>query len=223
MSEEEHRIPIAEIFESPQGEGNFAGAATVFVRTAHCCVGKFTGHGEREVYETCTLWDGREFVCDTDYRAQEHLTIGEIAAAVPQNRIRVTFTGGEPLMWAERLRPLCEHLESRGNPISVETSGTRAIPHWMRDYWITLAPKIGCTDAAIWRADEIKFLVDDRFAPSEAAELVARADPGALVYLQPVNDIHDVNKMHLRRCLDLQKRFPEWRISTQMHKVWNVR
>ena len=218
----ERRIPIAETFLSVQGEGLYAGCPTLFIRTAHCCVGK-AGPKDRAPYETCTLWDGRQFTCDTDYRAAGSSTARDLLAIVPPREKvqRVTITGGEPLMWD--LSELVSELTSRGQDVSIETSGVRPIAgRGLEEAWITLSPKHGVLDECLIRANEIKLLVDERFSEREAAELLSKCDLRSPVYIQPVNPVQGLDRDNLQRCLKLLKRHPDWRLSSQMHKVWEV-
>ena len=86
---EEQKYPISEIFTSPQGEGVYAGAMMTFIRLAGCTVGKPFPKEKYQsrkdpiegahnipglaVYtEKCTLYDGREFACDTTPNTGDH-------------------------------------------------------------------------------------------------------------------------------------------------------
>lgn len=90
--------PISEIFVSPQGEGVYQGTMMTFIRLAGCTVGKpfpkemyvpsqkirpdksiQNKPAEFPIYtEKCTLYDGREFACDTDYRVKERLMVEKL-------------------------------------------------------------------------------------------------------------------------------------------------
>lgn len=243
----EGTIPISEIFTSPQGEGLHAGALMTFIRTAGCSVGKpfpkeryqpdetETDLGGRPkpglpIYtEQCTTWDGRKFECDTDFRVKERLTPVQILDRVHHGgrRGRICITGGEPLI--HNLSPLIKEAFERGIRVHMETSGTIALPkdiewlylkHSMNYLWITVSPKAGVLPDMLERADEIKLLVDANFEPDKLPQNILKHP---YVYIQPINYENDISRSNLKLCLEIQERFPDWRISTQLHKVWGVR
>lgn len=232
--------PIAEMFESFQGEGVYAGTMMTFIRLAGCNVGKpyhksMYGPYEKESFlegvtttekplfpiytEKCTLYDGREFPCDTDYRVTERLDDWAIAKRVRTHH--VCITGGEPLI--HDLQPLLTQLAF--SAIHIETSGT-VYPSFLSKpenhcYWITVSPKKNVLPEMLKRANEIKFLVDEKFDP--CAEFngwspcyLASSTP---TFLQPINFEHEINVKNLKLCREIQKQYTTFRISPQMHKM----
>lgn len=234
--------PISEIFVSPQGEGEYAGALMGFIRLAGCTVGKpypkqfYSVHradlnevnisDPLPIYtEKCTLYDGREFPCDTNYKMKEKLTLNEITTRIPIDISHICITGGEPFM--HDLNPLVAAIEHRGATAHVETSGTiplrKAFPDgesdkslWEEDVWITVSPKKGILQEMVERADEIKLLIDDKFNIDNVPVSIMQHK---LVYIQPVNFEYTINAENLKRVMELQKQFPSWRVSVQLHKV----
>lgn len=244
MTESAKRYPIAECFVSPQGEGVYTGVAMAFIRFAGCTVGKpfpkdnYVSKdylqsisdkikGKLPLYtEQCTLYDGRHFACDTDYRVHERLTIQEIMDTIPSNVEHVCITGGEPLM--HDLSTVFTYLLGANKKIHIETSGTivKFIP---RDIWVTVSPKFNVYMDMIGRADEIKILVDDDIELSKSILTLTSGIPQAIyltelakvkpVYLQPVNGELEVNEHNLKLCMNYQEMYPQFRVSVQMHKV----
>lgn len=237
-------FPIAEMFTSVQGEGVYTGVMMTFIRLAGCTVGKpfpKESYGlDQElrgckynppvlpIYtEQCTLYDGRHFACDTDYRVKERLTVQEIIDRVPSNVERVCITGGEPLM--HDLTTLFTYLWGEKKKIHLETSGTIDEPHISSDIWVTVSPKFNIYLDMITRADELKILVDDDFEPSKSILALTSSIPQAVflpgiavikpVYLQPINKEFDVDEHNLKLCRMIQDTYPQFRISVQLHKV----
>ena len=219
--------PVSEIFQSIQGEGHYVGAPTAFVRLAGCPVGKRDKN--LKPYEWCRTWDGRRFLCDTDFRKLGALEIGEILERVPENGMRCCITGGEPLI--HDLEPLVRELLARGNPVSIETSGTIVLPDFLRDrvtrgVWITCSPKAGYRLETIRAADELKMLVGPGFEAGEAGyvQLCAWSKmwEHLRIFLQPVNGVHEIDPGNAQSCLELLSRHPRWRLSAQMHKALEV-
>lgn len=117
-------LRIAEIFSSVQGEGQWLGVPSTFVRISGCNL-------------RC-VW------CDTPYAswAPEGPTreIDDIVAEVARLGCRhVVLTGGEPMLF-EGIEPLSRKLNGRGHVLTVETAGTvfRELPiHLM-----SISPKL---------------------------------------------------------------------------------
>jgi 7-carboxy-7-deazaguanine synthase len=205
----EGRYAVAEIFDSVQGEGLWAGTAMTFIRLAGCHVGGPRG--------ACRFADGRSFQCDTDYKARLTLAADELAARTRHHH--VCITGGEPL--DQNLISLLGALRGRQRHIHLETSGTREAPEGID--WLTVSPKEGCLDSMLRRAHQVKLLVDDRFSPELWRERLARAESKALVYLQAINGVGDLHRENMSRTFDLTQLIPDWRLSVQLHKVLRVR
>lgn len=125
-------IPVAEIFESFQGEGPIMGRRALFIRVSGCnLVGK------------CKY-------CDTDFRVREILTPEQIAKRINDY---VTFdsldnwvviTGGEPMIYQDKLVNVFELVE---NPeiieYQIETNGlirpNISLLSWIK--YIVVSPK----------------------------------------------------------------------------------
>lgn len=101
-------LRIAEIFTSIQGEGQYAGTLSVFVRTTGCNL--------------------RCWFCDTPYTSWRpegpQAAWQAIAERVLHEDVRhVVLTGGEPLLQPD-IVPLSEALRDAGRFVTVETAGT---------------------------------------------------------------------------------------------------
>lgn len=237
------KYPISEIFNSPQGEGVYTGVMMTFIRLAGCTVGKpypkamYSKHVNSKstqrdlvmdealpIYtEKCTLYDGREFPCDTDYRVKFRMTAWEIAAKIPDNIDRVCITGGEPCM--HNIMDLIPQLTNNGKrQIHIETSGT--INWCLKPTWITVSPKKGVTTFMLDTCDELKLLVDEKFNPEELIPdslvlplTIAKQKP---TYLHPVNYEKSINETNVRLCLKWQDKYPQFRVGLQLHKALSI-
>lgn len=243
------KYPIAERFTSPQGEGLYSGVLMHFIRFAGCSVGKRLTPPERSEWEKkepnfgrqpgiipiytekCCTAIGQEFLCDTDFRTKEALTIEELLDDIPKGVKHICLTGGEPLN-----QPLEDFLnwiaEDTDYKVHIETSGTVSLTDKYPSYnekdshdeqgwlWITVSPKLGLLPEMIGIANEIKLLVDENF---DVAKIPEDIKDHRLVWLQPINEEFVVDRKNLDRCISLLGEHPSWRLSTQMHKIWNVR
>jgi len=112
----EKLIPISEIFYSIQGEGKFAGHPSVFVRVGGCNL-KCPGFGEMG----CDSY----YAVDKKYKHQwRRMDIEEIKKEIKKYKKfnpHLVITGGEPILYYEKLYPLIEWFD---NLITIETNAT---------------------------------------------------------------------------------------------------
>jgi 7-carboxy-7-deazaguanine synthase len=108
------KLPIAETFESLQGEGSRIGSPSFFVRVSGCNL-------------RCR-W------CDTPYASWKPegrpKTLAELVADVRQSSCSdVVLTGGEPMMF-DAIQDLAAALKALGKHVTIETAGTvyRSLP-----------------------------------------------------------------------------------------------
>lgn len=215
------RYPIAERFKAVQGEGLYAGTPMAFIRTVGCSVG----------HTVCTA-------CDTQFdKTYPELggglyTVEELVAWVG-DYAHVCLTGGEPL--DRDLRPLIFALGHR--LCHVETSGTTR-PEWLGDddgdhwsdtpvqLWVCVSPKPGYRDDIIALADEVKVIaggLGDGPGWPTIEDAVRWADSGKLVYVQQRNEVKTIDRRALDEVLGIVDRYPQLRLSCQLHKFLGVR
>jgi len=101
-------VRIAEVYSSIQGEGQFAGTPSVFVRTTGCNL--------------------RCWFCDTPFTSWKpegpHISVANLVQQVGAFGVEhVVLTGGEPLLQPDSV-PLCEQLLAAGHFVTIETAGT---------------------------------------------------------------------------------------------------
>ena len=190
-------VRIAEVYASIQGEGQFAGTPSVFVRTTGCNL--------------------RCWFCDTPFTSWKpegpHVSVADLVRQVREFDINhVVLTGGEPLLQPDCV-PLCEQLLTVGHFVTIETAGTVFRP--AAASLMSISPKLansspartGDADAARWHARheqsrsqpeviakliaageyQLKFVVDQ---PSDLAEIATYLSdwpqvPGDRVWLMP--------------------------------------
>lgn len=228
-------LPIAETFHSLMGEGTYVGTPMHFVRLAGCNVGKVAAalkitdpfpilpSGKEAV--ACTSWDGRTFPCDTDYSKHKDLSVEDIIDDTWERHICIT--GGEPLLHYVKIENLFALANRKEIQVHVETSGTIIPPTLgnfhkllMPGYWVTCSPKINAQSRMIRRANELKLLVDEGFN-FDRLTLDMIQHPN--VFLCAINDVDKVRNENVERCIILLKRFPNWRFSPQLHKIFGWR
>lgn len=201
--------PLAKhpVYWTIQGEGHLRGFQMCFIRLAGCSVG-------------CPQ-------CDTDYRVDTRATAEQIARyadeATPiSSRDRwVWITGGEPT--DHDLRPLLGALRRSRFSVALATSGhNRSIPpvdwlsvsphnpeHWLQTYGneVKWVPGLGGLSL-----DEML-----RRFPDDRTDFMYR-------YVQPVWDLqrNEEDRESLKSCIRFLRTHPNWSLSRQDHKWWDV-
>jgi len=208
---------VKEIYYTLQGEGQMTGRPAVFLR--------FAG---------CNLWSGLERdrpdavckFCDTDFVGIDGVGGGRFQTSMQlANAVRnvwphtpskhakpyVVCTGGEPLLQLDH--DLVQDLQSQGFEVAIETNGTLMPPEGLD--WVCVSPKAGAS-LQLKYGDELKLVYPQMGAMPSVFESL-KFD---YFFLQPMDgpDIIENTKAALHYCLE----HPQWRLSTQTHKVLNI-
>jgi 7-carboxy-7-deazaguanine synthase len=199
------QIAIHETFQQTiQGEGYWAGTPVDFIRLSGCPVG-------------CP-W------CDTGY-GDGGMGLPRVMRSIPDllaelKTPRVVVSGGEPFLQAA-LPELVTALVGDDRLVSIETSG--AI--WQEvnpKAWVTLSPKQHVSPRypvppEFWpRANEIKLVIAQESDLMFYNQTLAKLQTP--VFLQPEWETAE----SLSLVLELLRRFPQYRLSTQLHKYLGV-
>lgn len=186
------KYKINEIFQSIQGEGTATGKNVIFIRFAGC-------------NQKCKF-------CDTDFKDYVFMTEQKIVLEVKKyTSDTIVLTGGEPML--QLTQELINALS--GYKLHIETNGTidiffSGIKH------ISVSPK----DYMNWNqkdGTDLKILID----LSEIDLDYIYADTNFDNYiLQPIDNGDYL--LHLDRAIKLVKKYPDWRLGVQLHKLINV-
>lgn len=201
------RYPLAPnpVFWTINGEAHLRGFQMCFVRLAGCSVG-------------CKE-------CDTDYSFSESATAEEVAdrvvAATPPDSLDkwVWITGGEPA--DHDLRELLASLKRRNYSTCVASSGHKRIIPPVD--WLSISPH----DPAEWQqvyGNEVKIVPGlNGFGVADFLKAVPR--PRFMYqYVQPLwdNANRREDRASVRECVEFLKHNPDWSLSRQDHKWWEV-
>jgi 7-carboxy-7-deazaguanine synthase len=201
-------VKINEIFRSIQGEGQFIGTPTVFVRTTGCNL-------------RCS-W------CDTTYAFSKgkEMKLEEILAEVEQfNTPHVCVTGGEPMMQGSETIKLLDSLLQLEHHVTLETNGSYSLEDLPCSEWMMVSmdwkcPSSGMNDKMLLEnlellspLDQLKFIVADKedmlfaygFLKEHPVQCTAILTPVGGVNLKDVAEFVLKKKMNARALPQLHK------------------
>ncbi len=228
------KAKISEIFQSIQGEGQYAGVRQVFVRFFGC-------------HMHCVWCDTPDSIGDgkKEYREYSLEKLAQEVRGLAAGCHSVSLTGGEPLLQADFVREFIPYIRETRLGVYLETSGV---------LYQELAKVIDSVDIiamdiklpsstqcrAFWKEHEeflriarwknlfIKAVVSGETSLDDlrrAIHLVKTADPDLIFYLQPNH--FQVQNGALTNCLKFQAEFQKdlkgLRILPQVHKFINLR
>lgn len=196
------KYPVAEIFNSLQGEGAMVGMPVTFVRFAGCNL-------------NCDWCDAKEVW----QQKGKMMTVDEIASLCESDT--VVFTGGEPCL--QPLEYLIQHLHMQGKFLCMETNGTLPTPDGID--WVVCSPKPQKDYYIDGKCffNELKYIVDENFdvdcIPAEQKQTCGS------VWVHPceINGIDsEETKASLKRCINLVMNHRYLRLGLQIHKIIGV-
>jgi len=190
-------MKINEIFYSLQGEGERVGQASIFIRLAGCDL-------------ACGF-------CDTEFASGSEMTTQEIIAHDQQYPAKwITWTGGEPML--QLTKDTIEAFRSAGYSQSIETNGGHPVPFKLD--WLVVSPKVA--EHVMVRnfpdgVDELRYAWHSGKMSVPAPSVFAKSK-----FISPICDGNSLNVKNLKHCIELCKSNPEWKLSVQQHKIWNI-
>lgn len=241
-------VNISEIFSSIQGEGMLAGRRQIFVRLMECNLDCSYCDTDFEKSDICRL-ESRPGA-GSFLNLPQPLPLHEISAIfedwksqLPGAHHSVSFTGGEPLLYADALAEWFPEIR-KSLPIHLETNGTmhlalqRVKPHL--DY-ISMDMKLpstaGCTEQ-LWDVHalflqeaygsnvSVKVVVGGTTSDSEirqVCDVISSVDKALPLFLQPLTMPDGGIGIAAAQILHLQElassRLSGVRVIPQMHKL----
>jgi len=126
----------------------------------------------------------------------------------------VILTGGEPSIY--NLNSFIDFLQAHGYYVCIETNGFN-FSNIKNANWITYSPKDWNNISSTY-GDEYKFIIDKNCDISAILALKTSKP----IYLQPQNNIHTPNMQNVDNCVNLVKKYPQFKLSLQTHKFIGV-
>lgn len=241
-------VYISEIFSSIQGEGMLAGRRQIFVRLMECNLDCLYCDTDFEKSDICRLESkpGSGILLNIP----QPLSLYEVSSVFDEWRTQlpgahhsVSFTGGEPLLYADALAEWFPEIR-KTLPIHLETNGTMHIALQQvkqhTDY-ISMDMKLpstaGCTEQ-LWELHalflqeahgsnvSVKIVVGESTPDSEirqVCDVISSVDAALPLFLQPLSMPDGSVGISAARVLRLQElassRLPDVRVIPQMHKM----
>lgn len=237
VNDERGALDVHSIFTTIQGEGPFAGYASVFIRLHGCslacswCDTEFESQKKR--YEPADLWAQVQSAIKVEQFYKEPL---------------IVITGGEPMR--QNLVPFLRYACNLGAQVQIETAGIHWDPAYERlldsePVHIIISPKTSKVRPELAaQAAAFKYIIDanEEFSPDDGLPLWAVSQAGnkptaklwrpkdyALsgpekIFVQPLEPEVKNSAQHwnnMVRCSDLVQRYG-YRLSLQQHKILDL-
>lgn len=198
----EPTLKVSEIFYSLQGEGGRAGRPSIFIRLQGC-----------KAKHACAAMGIK---CDTEFESGAEISVYDLHLKISKYPGKeIVWTGGEPT--DQLTEDVVVFFKSKGYYQAVETSGLNPSPPGL-DY-ICVSPKVA--EHIVKKnfpagVDELRYV---RHAGQEIPQpqITARR-----YFLSPHFDGYNLNDENLKHCITLCLQNPNWNLSVQSHKLWNV-
>jgi len=203
MNPSKETLQVSEIFYSLQGEGSRAGTPDIFIRLQGCKA-KFA----------CAKMG---IVCDTEFESGKQYTVLELSRFIKKFNCRsIVWTGGEPA--PQLSKEIISYFKEQGYFQSIETSGLFPVHDLGLDY-VSLSPKVA---EHIIEKNFPNGVNELRYVRHEGQEVPQPSITAQHYYISPHSDGWSINTANLKHCVNLCLNSPKWKLSIQLHKVWNV-
>jgi organic radical activating enzyme len=197
-------LNVSEIFYSLQGEGARIGTPTIFIRLQGC-----------KAKNACFAMGIK---CDTEFESGKPMSIEQILEWIILNGkgcTEITWTGGEPL--DQLTEGIITEFKSLGFYQAIETSGLKSAPKGID--FICISPKVAEHVVQKNFPDGVNELRYVRHKGQDIPKPSIKADH---LWLSPHSDGFTINSENMKHCIDLCLVNPEWKLSLQNHKLWNI-
>lgn len=194
---------VSEIFSSIQGEGNYLGVPSTFIRFVGCNL-------KCSFCDTKKTWEGKPVGIN--------MSIADIVEQANKlDNPLIVITGGEPCLQKD-LQELIDQLRLRDFTVAIETNGTMPTP--ITD-WVTCSPKEDAQYVinSLCRPNELKYVVTPEFDAHAAIPEGIREIYAGKIWLQPEGS--QMQEMW-KKCFKLAMADPRLRVGIQLHKLMEV-
>lgn len=197
-------LNVSELFYSLQGEGANAGTPMVFVRLQGC-----------KAKNACYAAGIR---CDTEFESGKPMTLESILKQIEtlgKGCKRILWTGGEPM--DQMTKEHVEFFQKKDYWQGVESSGLHPISAPF-DY-VTISPKVA---EHVLERNFPELIDEARYVRHSGQDIPQTKLKARRKFVSPHSDGFHINHTNLQHCLQLCLENPDWALSVQQHKTWQV-
>ena len=195
-------MKVSEIFYSLQGEGARAGTPTIFIRLSGCSA-KYA----------CYSGGIR---CDTEFESGKEMSNDEIFEWMQRTDCKeITWTGGEPL--DQLTEDVVTYFKDKGYFQAIETSGLKSAPKGLD--FICVSPKVA---EHVVQKNFPEGVTELRYVRHAGQDIPHPSIMAQHYWISPHSDGFIINQQNLKHCINLCLKNPQWKLSVQQHKQWNV-
>ena len=198
------KLKVSEIFYSLQGEGARIGTPTIFIRLQGC-----------KAKHACAK---AGIKCDTEFESGKELNCNDILKWIEENGNNckeITWTGGEP---TDQLNnDILYFFKENGFYQAIETSGLNPVPSGID--FICVSPKVA---EHVILKNFPSGVNELRYVRHKGQSIPQPSIKANHYWISPHSDGFNINSENLKHCIELCLNNPNWKLSLQNHKIWNV-
>jgi organic radical activating enzyme len=195
-------LKISEIFYSLQGEGKRAGEPSIFIRTQGC-----------KAKHACYASGVK---CDTEFESGKEYSKEDLAIYISKfNCKSIVWTGGEPT--DQLTEEIISYFNDLGFYQCIETSGLNPVPKGID--FITLSPKVA---EHVLEKNFPDGVTEIKYVRHQGQQIPNTKIKAHFYFISPHSDGFTINKENLKHCINLCLNNPNWNLSVQQHKLWNI-
>jgi organic radical activating enzyme len=200
----ETKLLVSEIFYSLQGEGARAGTPTVFIRLTGC-----------KAKNACYASGVK---CDTEFESGGVMELDAIHQWIIKNAPgckEITWTGGEP---TDQLTvAIVGHFKTLGYYQAIETSGLNPCPGNID--FVCVSPKVA---EHVIKKNFPDGVDEHRYVRHKGQHIPNPAITARHYWISPHSNGWEIDADNLKHCIHLCLVHPQWKLSVQQHKLWNI-
>jgi len=197
-------LNVSEIFYSLQGEGARAGTPTFFIRLQGC-----------KAKDACYALGIR---CDTEFESGSAWELKKLIKWMTSKSLdckEITWTGGEPL--DQLTEDIISYFKTKGYYQAVETSGLHSAPKGFD--FICISPKVA---EHVIKKNYKEKISELRYVRHKGQSVPQPQIEAEHYWISPHSDGFTINNENVKHCINLCLENPQWKLSVQTHKLWNI-
>jgi 7-carboxy-7-deazaguanine synthase len=198
------KLGVSELFYSLQGEGTRSGTPSIFIRLQGC-----------KAKSACFALGIK---CDTEFESGKQMSIEEIEEWCLLNAFsckEIVWTGGEPLDQLDE--EIVTYFKEKGYYQCVETSGLH--PSVKGLDFVCVSPKVA---EHVIKKNFPEGVTELRYVRHKGQDVPQPSITAKHYWLSPHSDGFTINAENMKHCIDLCLKNPQWKLSVQNHKLWNI-